>query len=68
MIPILYNKDEQTFNHNGIGFLVDTVKCTVTEERNGEYELSLQYPITGRHYEQITDGAIVKVKAKETSE
>ena len=68
MIPILYNKDEQTFNHNGIGFLVDTVKCTVTEERNGEYELSLQYPITGRHYEQITDGAIVKVKANETSD
>lgn len=68
MIPILYDKDEQTFNHNGIGFLIDTIKCTVTEERNGKYELVLQYPIKGRHYERITDGAIVKAKANETSD
>lgn len=68
MIPILYEKTESDFTHNGVGFLRDTVKCTVTEERNGFYECSLQYPITGQWYDQITDGCIIKAKANETSE
>lgn len=68
MIPILYDKNETTFTHNGIGFLKDATKCTVTEERNGAYECSLQYPITGQWYDQITDGSIIKAKANDTSE
>lgn len=68
MIPILYDKKETQFTHNGIGFLKDATKCTVTEERNGAYECSLQYPITGRWYDQITDGSIIKAKANDTSE
>ena len=68
MIPILYAKTESTFTHNGIGFLKDATKCTVTEERNGSYECSLQYPITGQWYDQITDGCIIKAKANDTSE
>jgi phage minor structural protein len=68
MIPILYEKNESTFTHNGIGFLKDATKCTVTEERNGSYECSLQYPITGQWYDQITEGCIIKAKANDTSE
>jgi phage minor structural protein len=68
MIPALYNKSETTFTHNGVGLLSEAVKATVTEERNGSYELSLQYPITGRFYSEITEGAIIKAKANETSE
>lgn len=68
MIPVLYNKSETTFTHNGVGLLSEAVKATVTEERNGSYELSLQYPITGRFYSEITEGAIIKAKANETSE
>ena len=68
MIPILYAKNESTFTHNGIGFLKDTTKCTVTEERNGSYECYLQYPITGQWYDQITEGCIIKAKANDTSE
>lgn len=68
MIPILYTKNESTFTHNGIGFLKDATKCTVTEERNGSYECSLQYPITGQWYAQITEGCIIKAKANDTSE
>lgn len=68
MIPVLYNKSETTFTHNGTGLLSEAVKATVTEERNGSYELSLQYPITGRFYSEITEGAIIKAKANETSE
>lgn len=68
MIPILYTKNESTFTHNGIGFLKDATKCTVTEERNGSYECSFQYPITGQWYDQITEGCIIKAKANDTSE
>lgn len=68
MIPILYAKNESTFTHNGIGFLKDATKCTVTEERNGSYECSLQYPITGQWYDQIMEGCIIKAKANDTSE
>ena len=68
MIPALYNKSETTFTHNGVGLLSEAVKATVTEERNGSYELSLQYPVTGRFYSEITEGAIIKAKANETSE
>lgn len=68
MIPALYYKNETIFTHNGVGLLSEAVKATVTEERNGSYELSLQYPITGRFYSEITEGAIIKAKANETSE
>ena len=67
MIPILYAKKTTNFNNNGLGFLKDAIKAAVTEERNGKYELSLQYPITGQWYSLITDGAIIKAKANETS-
>ncbi len=68
MIPILYEKTATDFTGNGLGFLTDTIKCDITEERNGAYELTLQYPITGQWYEDITDGAIIKAKANETSD
>ena len=67
MIPILYDKNEQDFSHNGIGYLVDAVKAVVTEERNGIYELSFQYPITGMWYDKIEKGSIIKSKANDTS-
>ena len=68
MIPILYAKDATDFTKNGLGFLKDATKAVVTEERNGSYELSLQYPITGQWYDLITDGSIIKAKANETSD
>ena len=68
MIPILYEKNETDFAHNGIGFLADTIRCEVIEERNGVYELTLQYPITGQWYKEIKEGCIIKAKANETSD
>ncbi|MGP1361059.1 MAG: phage tail spike protein [Candidatus Fimenecus sp.] len=67
MIPILYNKNETDFIHNGIGFLSDIITASVLEERNGEYELTFQYPLTGRFYDELSEGAIIKAKANETS-
>lgn len=59
MIPILHNSDETRFINNGIGRLSDATRCHVTEERNGIYELQLDYPITGVHFEEIKQGRII---------
>lgn len=67
MIPILYDKNERDFSTGGIGYLSEVIKATVTEERNGSYELSMQYPMTGMWYDKIGKGAVVKAKANETA-
>ena len=59
MIPILYEKTETEFKTLGIGPLSDAISCEVTEERNGSYELRMAYPITGVHYSDITNEAII---------
>ena len=65
MIPILFDKTETEFNNNGIGRLSDVLACQVTEKRNGEYELVMDYPIDGLHAKQImTDRIIGAVPAQ----
>ena len=53
MIPILYSATETEFLSNGLGALSDVSSCVVTEERNGSYELEMQYPVSGIHYSEI---------------
>ena len=53
MIPCLYASTEMKFNHNGIGKLADAQSCTVTEKRNGSYELKLVCPADGIHAEML---------------
>lgn len=62
MIPILYEENSTSFTSNGIGRLSDAIKCIVTEERNGQYELALEYPVTGAHYEDIGIRKIIVVR------
>jgi phage minor structural protein len=61
--PILYSATENDFDHNGLGILGDCVSCEVTEEANGIFELVMQYPMDGIHFEDIVDRAIIKAKA-----
>ena len=61
--PILYSATETDFSHNGLGILGDCVSCEVTEEANGIFELVMQYPMRGIHYEDIADRSIIKAKA-----
>ena len=68
MIPILYAKSASDFNNNGIGHLKDAISCKVTEERNGAYTLTLQYPIGGAWYDELSEGSVIKAKANEQSE
>lgn len=59
MIPILYGSDETEFTSQGLGSLADAISCTVTEERNGLYELEMEYPQTGLRFADIAAGNII---------
>lgn len=64
MRPILYASTEREFSTNGIGILSDAASCVVTEERNGSYELEMQYPVMGLHYASITYRSLILAKPK----
>lgn len=55
MIPILFPSDATNFTTQGLGALSAAISCTVTEERNGMYELELVYPMIGVHFAEIQD-------------
>lgn len=59
MKPILFPSTATEFNTHGLGVLTDAISCTVTEERNGAFELTMQYPDTGVHFAEITDRCII---------
>ena len=64
MIPILYSTvTEGTVPANyGIGALTDCLSCKVKEDRNGSYELALEYAAQGIHAEDIQPDCIIKAK------
>ena len=62
MKPILFSENSTTFTSNGIGRLSDAISCFVTEERNGLYELEIEYPLTGKHFSDIGVNSIIVVK------
>lgn len=66
MKPVLYAADETAFTSNGVGVLADCISCLVTEERNGGYELEMQYPSNGLWAEDIDVGMVIKAKANDT--
>ena len=45
--PILYEANTVDFNNNGLGALTEAMFSQVTEERNGIFELSVVYPMSG---------------------
>lgn len=59
MKPILFPSTATEFTTHGLGVLTDAISCTVTEERNGTFELTMQYPDTGVHFGEITDRCII---------
>ena len=61
MIPILYEATETQFTSNGIGRLTECISCTVTEERNGIFEVEFVYPVTGHLFNEIQERRIISV-------
>lgn len=68
MMPILYQPGETEFNTNGLGALSDAISCTVTEERNGIFELEMEYPISGIRYADVSGRSLILAKPNPTGE
>ena len=58
----IYLQNETDFNHNGLGFLTDTLKARVTNNLNGDYSLFFEYKINGALSEYLQNENIVKCK------
>ena len=55
-------------NDTVVGFLADALSCVVTEERNGVFELSLTYPVTGKMFPKIAIDRFIKAKPNDTAD
>ena len=53
MIPILFNYDATDFSTHGIGDLMETTACESIVNAEGEYELELQYPVSGKWFREM---------------
>lgn len=62
----LFDKDARVFTTLGIGVLTDVISIDITDERNGEFELEMTYPITGNLYNEIDLKKIIVTKANLT--
>lgn len=60
--PILFSADSTVFTSYGIGVLKESASCIVTEARNGEFELELKYPTTGKRFDKIKNRCIILAK------
>ncbi len=59
---VLFESSATQFTTNGLGNLPDAISCTVVEERNGEFELEMEYPITGKRYDELSLRRIIVAK------
>lgn len=58
----LFDSTATSFDTNGIGSLSDAISCEVTEERNGEFELEMEYSVNGKRYADISLRKIIIAK------
>lgn len=70
MKPILYSTvTEGAVPANyGVGALCDCISCKVTEERNGAFELVMEYAAEGVHASDIQVNSIIKAKPNFTDD
>ena len=61
MKPILFSESATNFTSNGLGRL-EAITCTVTEERNGQYEMTMAIAETALHADLIAMNSIIVVK------
>lgn len=65
---VLFPSGATTFETQGLGSIVDAISCNVHEVLNGEYELEMQYPITGLQYNNLQNRRIIYSKHDPYSE
>lgn len=59
----LHDEDEYVFTTQGLGSLYEASACEVVEELNGEFELEMDYPVTGKRYSDLALRKIIVTKA-----
>lgn len=59
MNPVLFPASERYFTSNGLGRLAEATSCTVSEELNGAFELTLEYPAGGRHSAELLERNLI---------
>lgn len=59
MTPVLFPSTATEWTTQGLGALSDAISCTVTEERNGVFELEIQYPMGGVHFDEMQNRCII---------
>ena len=62
---VLYKANETDFNTLGLGVLRDAISPLVTEERNGQFELTMSYPVDGALFDEIKNDRIIKADASQ---
>ena len=62
MIPVLHPADSTSWESFGLGARTDVISCEVMEERNGQYELEMTYPVSGQHYADLSLRMIILAK------
>ena len=67
MIPVLYPSNETQFQTNGIGRLSDAISCNVTEERNGVFELEMEYPVTGVYFNELKEERYIYAQPRQNA-
>lgn len=60
--PRIYDPLEKDFSHNGLGIMIDTSRCDVTEEANGKYEVEIEHPLISRFSDFFENGYQIKAK------
>lgn len=70
MFPILYENVTPGVvpQDYGLGVLSDCLSCYVEQERNGIYELKMDYPADGIHAADIAKRRVIKVKPNFTDD
>ncbi len=66
MIPRIFDNNFTTYESNGLGLLVDAISCQVEEESNGDFELTLVYPVTGSFFNALIKDNLIKAHASDT--
>ncbi len=60
----IYSPDCTVFSENGLGTLIP-ISCMVTETLNGEYEVTLEYPIDDAgKWTRLAEGCILRVPGR----
>lgn len=58
MIPILFDRSEQSFSYNGLGRL-PAISCIVEERVNDFYTLTMNIPANEKHAQDIIPGRLI---------